>query len=110
MGAEEMRRFSTSGIPYVDWGGQGPPLHFAHANGFPPGTYNAFIRHLTGESRVLGMECRALWRTHDPAQFRHWRDMGNDLSRFLSDLGLTRIVAAGHSLGAVTSLLCPPPT
>ncbi len=97
---------SPGAIPYVDWGGQGPPLHFAHANGFPPGTYNSFIQHLTGQFRVLGMGCRALWGTQDPARFQHWRQMGEDLARFLVEMELTGAYAVGHSLGAVTSLLC----
>jgi len=101
-----MRRLSLGGIPYIDWGGDGPPLHFAHANGFPPATYNAFVQELTAQFRVLGMECRALWGTEDPARFRHWREMGEDLARFLTEMDLTGVVAAGHSLGAVTSLLC----
>jgi len=101
-----MRKRSATGIPYVDWGGQGPLLHFAHANGFPPGTYRRFIQPLTGQFHVLGMECRALWATQDPAKFRHWREFGEDLARFLREMNCTGIVAAGHSLGAVTSLFC----
>lgn len=93
-----------SGIPYLDWGGQGQVLHLAHANGFPPGTYGAFVAHLTPRFRVLGMECRALWGAKDPRQFHHWREMGEDLARFLTEMGLTGIVAVGHSLGAVASL------
>lgn len=95
---------SSSGIPYVDWGGRGQVLHLAHANGFPPGTYDAFVACLTPHFRVLGMECRALWGTADPAQFRHWKEMGEDLACFLTEKGLTDVVAVGHSLGAVTSL------
>ena len=98
--------FSPSGIPYLDWGGQGPVLHLAHANGFPPGTYTAFAELLTPHLHVLGMECRALWGTEDPAQFRHWREMGEDLARFLREMGLTQVIAAGHSLGGVASLYC----
>jgi len=101
-----LKKTSPSGIPYVDWGGQGPALHFAHANGFPPGTYNAFIERLTDRYRVLGMECRALWGTEDPARFRHWRELGEDLAGFLAEMKLSGILAAGHSLGAVTSLFC----
>lgn len=125
-----MDKTSPCGIPYVDWGGQGPVLHFAHANGFPPGTYGAFVALLTDQLRVLGMECRALWRAqpvagecgspgeraqpsqsaggmaYPPERFRHWREMADDLARFLSDLQLNNIVGAGHSLGAVTTLYC----
>ncbi|MBC7260985.1 MAG: alpha/beta hydrolase [Chloroflexi bacterium] len=90
----------------MDWDGDGPLVHFAHANGFPPGTYNAFITFLTPYFRVLGMECRALWGDHDPARFRHWRELGEDLARFLKEMDLRGIVGIGHSLGAVTSLFC----
>jgi pimeloyl-ACP methyl ester carboxylesterase len=101
-----MRKTSPGGIPYLDWSGQGPVLHFAHANGFPPGTYHAFVDYLTGHFQVLGMECRALWGTADPTRFHHWREMGEDLARFLGEMGLSEVIAAGHSLGAVASLYC----
>jgi len=101
-----MRQTSPSGIPYLDWGGDGPPLHFAHANGFPPGTYNTFIAGLSGQFHVLGMECRAMWGNHDPARFRHWRELAEDLARFINEMGLHSVIAAGHSLGAVSSLFC----
>jgi len=90
----------------VDLGGQGPPLQFAHANGFPPGTYQAFLTPLTSQYHVLAMECRALWGSQDPARFRHWREFAADLARFVEEMGLRGCVAVGHSLGAVTTLLC----
>jgi pimeloyl-ACP methyl ester carboxylesterase len=99
-------QLSPSGIPYLDWGGHGPALHLAHANGFPPGTYTAFAQRLTPACHVLGMECRALWPNTDPAAFRHWREFGEDLADFLDEMQLQGVVAAGHSLGALTSLFC----
>ncbi len=99
-------RDSPGGIPYLDLGGQGPPLHFAHANGFPPGTYQAFLTPLSSEHRVLAMECRALWGTQDPARFRRWREFAADLHRFVEEMGLRGCVGMGHSLGAVTTLFC----
>ena len=100
------RQSSPSGIPFVDWGGEGPILHLAHANGFPPGTYNDFARRLAGPYHVLGMECRALWGTGEPVVLRHWRELAEDLARFLQEMELSNVVAAGHSLGGVTSLWC----
>jgi pimeloyl-ACP methyl ester carboxylesterase len=107
---------SPSGVPYLDWGGQGPVLHFAHANGFPPGTYKSFVAQLTDQFHVLGWESRPLWGTQDSrtdggmeyraAQFRHWRELAGDLARFLSEMGLRGVIGAGHSLGAVTTLYC----
>ena len=104
--SQPTRRLSPAGIPYADFGGQGPLLHFAHANGFPPGTYNGFLQPFTQRYRVLGMECRALWGTHSPAQFRHWRELAEDLARFLDETNLHGCIGVGHSLGAVTSLFC----
>ena len=109
---------SPGGVPYLDWGGQGPVLHFAHANGFPPGTYSSLAARLTDQFHVLGWECRALWGTrslaprqdggaeHSAAQFRHWRELASDLASCLRELGLREIIGAGHSLGAVTTLFC----
>jgi len=101
-----VRHISPGGIPFIDWGGEGPPLHFAHANGFPPQTYSAFVQRLTPYYHVLGMECRALWGTQNPAQFRHWRELADDLARFAEEMQLEGAVLMGHSLGAVPSLFC----
>ncbi len=93
-------------MPYLDWGGQGPLLHLAHANGFPPGTYTPFAARLTDRFHVVGCEGRALWGAHDSRQFRHWRELAGDLARFLGEMAPGGIIGAGHSLGAVTSLFC----
>ena len=97
---------SPGDIPYLDWGGKGPVLHFAHANGFPPGTYSSFVARFTDQFHVLGMEARPLWDTCGSAQFRHWRELAGDLARFLNEMELSGIIGAGHSLGAVTTLFC----
>jgi pimeloyl-ACP methyl ester carboxylesterase len=94
----------NSRIPYADWGGRGPILHLAHGNGFPPGTYDDFAARLTGRLRVVGMECRALWGTVEASTLHHWRELADDLVRFLEELGTGPVIAVGHSLGAVTSL------
>jgi len=99
-------RHTAGDIPYLDLGGQGPPLHFAHANGFPPGTYRAFLAPLASRHHVLAMEARPLWSRQDPARFRHWREFAVDLHRFVEELELQECVAMGHSLGAVTALFC----
>jgi pimeloyl-ACP methyl ester carboxylesterase len=102
-------------VSYLDWGGQGPVLHFAHANGFPPGTYSSFVALLPDRFHVLASEARPLWGTESdsargaqrsPAQFHHWRELGDDLASFLGEMGLRAIIGVGHSLGAVTTLYC----
>jgi pimeloyl-ACP methyl ester carboxylesterase len=109
-------RCSPGGVPYLEWGGQGPVLHFAHANGFPPGTYSSFVARLTDQFHVLASEARPLWGAQESgspcaaqrtaAQFHHWRELADDLVSFLGEMGLRQIIGVGHSLGAVTTLYC----
>ena len=46
---------------WLDWGGTGPTLHFAHANGLPPATYRVLFERLRERHRVVSMEARPLW-------------------------------------------------
>jgi len=88
-----------------DWGGSGPTLHFAHANGFPPGTYRKLIDELTNYHHVFSMAARPLWPDSEPQALRDWSPLAEDLRAELDRRGLRGIVAVGHSLGAVISLL-----
>jgi pimeloyl-ACP methyl ester carboxylesterase len=88
-----------------DWGGSGPTLHFAHANGFPPGTYRRLIGELTGRHHVVSMSARPLWPDSRPVELRDWSVFAEDLREELGRRDLRGIVGVGHSLGAVTSLL-----
>ena len=88
-----------------DWGGTGPVLHFAHANGFPPGTYRRLIGELTKRHHVVSMSARPLWPDSSPVKLRDWSLFAEDLRAELDRHGLRGIISVGHSLGAVTSLL-----
>lgn len=91
-------------IPYLELG-DGPTLHFAHANGYPPGTYRQFLAHLAGHYRVLAMEQRPLWPGEKPEQLHSWHQLTGDLIAFCDAHGLRDIVGAGHSLGAVVTMI-----
>ena len=103
MGAEA----NAMGVNSVwhDWGGTGPVLHFAHANGFPPGTYRRLIGELTGSHHVVSMSARPLWPDSRPQVLRDWSVFAEDLREELGRRDLRGIVGVGHSLGAVISLL-----
>jgi pimeloyl-ACP methyl ester carboxylesterase len=88
-----------------DWGGSGPVLHFAHANGFPPGVYRKLIGGLTRHHHVVSMAARPLWPEAAPFKLRDWSPLAEDLRAELTSRGLRGIVGVGHSLGAVVSLL-----
>ena len=103
MGAEES---VVRGKPvWHDWGGAGPPLHFAHANGFPPGTYRRLIGDLSKRHHVVSMSARPLWPDSRPQVLRDWSVFAEDLREELGRRDLRGIVGVGHSLGAVISLL-----
>ena len=95
---------STSPI-WHDWGGTGPVLHFAHANGFPPGTYRKLIGELGKSHHVVSMSARPLWPDSKPVGLRDWSLFAEDLRAEINNRGLRGIISVGHSLGAVTSLL-----
>jgi pimeloyl-ACP methyl ester carboxylesterase len=88
-----------------DWGGTGPVLHLAHANGFPPGTYRKLIELLKPRYHVFTLRSRWLVPGSDPLEMRTWDDMADDLAHALRARGLEGAVGVGHSMGGVATLL-----
>ncbi len=89
----------------MEWGGSGPVVHVAHANGFPPGSYGRIIRGLTGRARVVSWRTLPLREGTDPAAVSGWEDLAADLGAGLRSAGLSGVVGVGHSLGAVISVM-----
>lgn len=87
-----------------EFGGNGLPLHFLHANGYPPECYKPFFEHLKTEYRVFGMYLRPLWEDAKPGAIRDWRPLSDDFLRFLSDREPDPVIGVGHSVGAVVTL------
>ncbi len=94
----------TAQIPFIDFGGAGPVLHFAHANAYPPGCYRQFIDALTPHYRVLAIEQRPLWPHSRPEALTSWELLADDLIRFFEQEGLDNVIGVGHSLGGVATL------
>lgn len=88
-----------------DWGGQGEVLHFAHANGFPPGTYRALIERLKSRFRVVTLHTRCLSPDARPEDVKDWEPFADDLVEALRAAGHRQVVGVGHSLGGVATLL-----
>ena len=91
----------------VELGGAGdaPVLHLGVANGFPPQTYLPLVRALAGY-RALSLPPRVLWSDQaPPASYIDWRRDADDLLAGLESHDLRDIVAVGHSLGGVVSML-----
>ena len=97
--------------PVFDFGGAGPLLHFANANGYPPASYTPLFEGLTPHYHVIAMRSRPLLPGADPAALRSWLPLVDDLVTFLDGPGAAGArdaggwVGVGHSLGAVTTVL-----
>jgi pimeloyl-ACP methyl ester carboxylesterase len=98
-------------LPFEDFGGAGAPLHFAHANGYPPSAYRPLLQPLSEHYHVMAMRMRPLWPAADSTAFSDWRVLADDLEQFLDQQSLERVIGIGHSMGATTTLrlaLCQP--
>lgn len=93
--------------PLHDFGGSGPPLHLAVANGFPPASYAPFVAPLLAQYRVFSLPPRALWPGvgPPPAGATSWETMADDLLAGWTSQGIDRLAVVGHSYGGVASLL-----
>jgi pimeloyl-ACP methyl ester carboxylesterase len=90
-------------IPSVDFGGVGQPLHFLHANGYPPECYRPFLELLQTQYHAFGMLLRPLWKDSNPNDIHDWKPFSDDLLKFLTPQS-TSVIGVGHSIGAVVTL------
>lgn len=101
-----------SPIPSFDLGGNNNPLHFLHANGYPPACYKQLFELLKTEFHVFGMLLRPLWDETKPEEIDDWQSFSEDLRVFLSTYptgGSTQnspdpVIGVGHSIGAIVTL------
>ncbi|GAB4531538.1 MAG: alpha/beta hydrolase [Anaerolineales bacterium] len=91
-------------MPFLTFGAQGEQLHFAHANGYPPGAYRPLLQALGERYRVYAMDGRPLWPQASHAVLTDWRPLASDLIRFLEDHMSPPVVGIGHSVGANATL------
>ena len=90
-------------IPNFDLGGSGIPLHFLHANGYPPACYKSFLDLLQPQYHVFGMLLRPLWKDSDPNEIDDWKPFSDDLLQFLASTS-SPVIGVGHSIGAIVTL------
>ncbi|MBV6393480.1 MAG: 2-succinyl-6-hydroxy-2,4-cyclohexadiene-1-carboxylate synthase [Anaerolineales bacterium] len=91
---------------HFDLGGDGEPLHFLHANGYPPECYQPLFERLQAQYRVFGMKLRPLWdgATPNPNGLKSWHPFSDDLLRFLSRRETDPVIGVGHSIGGIVTL------
>ncbi len=92
--------------PRYDYGGNGPVIHMALANGFPPQTYIPLSEPLTPQYRVISYPPRPLWDDPPaPSTAPTWQTMAQDILDGLAADNLTNVIGAGHSMGGVATML-----
>jgi pimeloyl-ACP methyl ester carboxylesterase len=91
-------------IPGFDLHGSGPDLHFLHANGYPPATYQPLLNLLKTRHHVFGMQLRPLWTDANMQDIKSWHPFSGDLLRFLSDHEPGPVIGVGHSIGGIVTL------
>jgi len=94
----------------LEFGPADQPLDivFCHANGFNARTYRTILGPLGSELRILAVDLRGHGATTLPAEpesLSGWNVFAEDLLAVLELASDGRVVLAGHSLGAITSLL-----
>jgi len=92
-------------IPYHDFGGNGPLLHFAAPNAYTPDCFHQFIAPFLPHYHIIAMFHRPLWPGTNPEELAgDWHLFAHDLIRFLDQENITNVIGMGHSLGAVATL------
>ena len=90
--------------PHFDYGGEGAPLHYLHANGYPPECYKPLLELLKSQYHVFGMKLRPLWPDSKIEDINDWHPFSDDLLRFLTTGGHGPVIGVGHSIGGIVTL------
>lgn len=84
-----------------------PPLIFAHANGYPPGSYRCLLEAVgEGLGQVVATHTHRPLVTNDPApRFLSWQEYASDLIVRIERDGNGPVWLLGHSMGAACGVL-----
>ena len=89
----------------IDVGGRGIPLCFAHANGYPPGSYRQLFAHLGDHFEITALEHRPLWGGREPPPSLRWDLFADDLLSAISGRFPAPVWVMGHSMGATVAAI-----
>lgn len=111
------RRFAPIASPYgdgemavLDFGDPSRPVDmvFVHANGFNAHTYRSLLTPLADGMRIWALDLRGHGRSRLPLPTRRiksWTVHATDVMSLLEHIDGPPVAVAGHSMGAVSSLL-----
>lgn len=92
--------------PLYEFGGRGPLMHLAVANGFPPGSYRPLMAAFTPDYHAVSLPPRALWPDQDMVEKPPtWATLADDLLAGLEQHDLHDVIALGHSFGGLATIM-----
>jgi pimeloyl-ACP methyl ester carboxylesterase len=95
-------------VSILDAAREAPLLHFAHATGFNAETYRGLLTPLTGRFHVAAADQRGHGFTTlsaVPGPQAAWANFAADLARVLDAVDRGPAILAGHSMGAIVSMM-----
>lgn len=87
------------------FGGSGKPVLFAHANGYPPGSYRQFLEPILDHCELTAFKHRPLWSNSLPRRRLNWNYFAEDMLNTVRASFDKPIWLMGHSMGAVISMI-----
>ncbi|WOJ96068.1 alpha/beta hydrolase [Congregibacter brevis] len=94
-----------SSVVVEDMGGEGLPLLFAHANGYPPGSYRELFAHLRDKFAISALEHRPLWGGREPPRRLSWQLFAGDMLEAINMRFAAPVWVMGHSMGGTIAAL-----
>lgn len=88
-----------------EFGGSGLPLLFAHANGYPPGSYRTLFSHLESDFSISTLEHRPLWAGREPPRSLNWQLFAADMLGAIDAHYSQPVWIMGHSMGGTIAAL-----
>lgn len=78
-------------------------LHFAHANGFPGGSYNKLLSNFRDNYKVIAID--RLGHNPEYPVNNNWTNLADELIHFLESYADSPVIGAGHSLGSLVTFI-----
>lgn len=93
-------------IALHDFGGEGPPLLFAHATGMHGWTWSVIARHLTGQFHCWALDFRGHGDSAvAPTDDMNFEGLARDALAVVDAIGERNVIAVGHSMGGAALVL-----